>query len=149
MTFFVWTDSLLYNLPYLPAVISRQSDTWLYECVNVLCCRFNITVLERSHCPSLQMLGGTHHYAVITVDESTAILIQVMAQRYFSLYIQTSLICEYYRCSPNFPRLNYSRVESSVTFGKVLNLIDHKQLKCHWLTSEVRDLSCTIWMDTQ
>ncbi|XP_037632604.1 protein shortage in chiasmata 1 ortholog isoform X2 [Sebastes umbrosus] len=37
---------------------------------------FNITVLERSHCPSLQMLGGTHHYAVITVDESTAIIIQ-------------------------------------------------------------------------
>ncbi|XP_056233081.1 protein shortage in chiasmata 1 ortholog isoform X2 [Seriola aureovittata] len=37
---------------------------------------FNITVLERSHCPSLQMLGGTHHYAVITVDESSAIVIQ-------------------------------------------------------------------------
>ncbi|KAM9360190.1 protein shortage in chiasmata 1 ortholog [Symphorus nematophorus] len=37
---------------------------------------FNATVLERSHCPSLQMLGGTHHFAVITVDESTAVLIQ-------------------------------------------------------------------------
>ncbi|KAF7663478.1 hypothetical protein LDENG_00210560 [Lucifuga dentata] len=37
---------------------------------------FNITVLERRHCPSLQILGGTHHYAVITVDESTAIIIQ-------------------------------------------------------------------------
>uniref|UniRef100_UPI0037E8A9FC protein shortage in chiasmata 1 ortholog n=1 Tax=Semicossyphus pulcher TaxID=241346 RepID=UPI0037E8A9FC len=37
---------------------------------------FNITVLERSHCPSLQMLGGTHQYAVITVDESTAIIVQ-------------------------------------------------------------------------
>ncbi|XP_044051343.1 protein shortage in chiasmata 1 ortholog [Siniperca chuatsi] len=37
---------------------------------------FNITVLERSHCPSLQMLGGTHRYVVITVDESTAIIIQ-------------------------------------------------------------------------
>ncbi|XP_040010710.1 protein shortage in chiasmata 1 ortholog isoform X2 [Xiphias gladius] len=37
---------------------------------------FNITVLERSHCPSLKMLGGTRHYAVITVDESTAIVIQ-------------------------------------------------------------------------
>ncbi|XP_026200054.1 protein shortage in chiasmata 1 ortholog isoform X3 [Anabas testudineus] len=36
----------------------------------------NVTVLERSHCTSLQMLGGTHHYAVITVDESTAIIIQ-------------------------------------------------------------------------
>ncbi|XP_040898476.1 protein shortage in chiasmata 1 ortholog [Toxotes jaculatrix] len=37
---------------------------------------FNISVLERSHCPSLQMLGGTHRYAVITVDESTAVVIQ-------------------------------------------------------------------------
>ncbi|KAK2837948.1 hypothetical protein Q5P01_015160 [Channa striata] len=37
---------------------------------------FNVTVMERSHCPSMQMLGGTHHYAVITVDESTAIIIQ-------------------------------------------------------------------------
>ncbi|KAI3372610.1 hypothetical protein L3Q82_023088, partial [Scortum barcoo] len=37
---------------------------------------FNITVMERSYCPSLQMLGGTHQYAVITVDESTAIIIQ-------------------------------------------------------------------------
>ncbi|XP_034081149.1 protein shortage in chiasmata 1 ortholog isoform X1 [Gymnodraco acuticeps] len=36
----------------------------------------NITVLERSHCPSLQFLGGTQHYCVITVDESTAIVIQ-------------------------------------------------------------------------
>lgn len=45
-------------------------------CVCV-CCRFNITVVERSHCPSLQMLGGTHHYAVITVDERTAVVVQV------------------------------------------------------------------------
>nr|XP_046241409.1 protein shortage in chiasmata 1 ortholog isoform X3 [Scatophagus argus] len=37
---------------------------------------YNITVLERSHCPSLQMLGGTHHHTVITVDESTAVIIQ-------------------------------------------------------------------------
>ncbi|XP_058492394.1 protein shortage in chiasmata 1 ortholog isoform X2 [Solea solea] len=37
---------------------------------------FNITVLERSHCPSLQILGGTQHYSVVTVDESTAIIVQ-------------------------------------------------------------------------
>ncbi|XP_017267688.1 protein shortage in chiasmata 1 ortholog isoform X2 [Kryptolebias marmoratus] len=37
---------------------------------------FNVNVLERSHSPSLQMLGGIHNYAVITVDESTAIVIQ-------------------------------------------------------------------------
>ncbi|XP_019741086.1 uncharacterized protein C9orf84-like [Hippocampus comes] len=33
-------------------------------------------LLERSHCPSLQMLGRTNHYSVITVDESTAIIVQ-------------------------------------------------------------------------
>ena len=47
------------------------------RCLRVVCYRCNITVLERSHCPSLQMLGGTHQYAVITVDECTAIVIQV------------------------------------------------------------------------
>lgn len=43
----------------------------------VLSFRFNMTLLERRHSPSLQTLGGTHYYAVITVDESTAIVIQV------------------------------------------------------------------------
>lgn len=41
------------------------------------CFSFGVTVLERRHCASLQMLGGTHHYAVITVDEKTAVVIQV------------------------------------------------------------------------
>lgn len=40
--------------------------------------RFNITVVERRHCPTLQMLGGTHRYAVLTVDESSCIVIQVI-----------------------------------------------------------------------
>jgi len=42
-----------------------------------LCESFDITMMERSHCPALQMLGGTQHYAAITVDESTVIIIQV------------------------------------------------------------------------
>ncbi|XP_051922874.1 protein shortage in chiasmata 1 ortholog isoform X2 [Hippocampus zosterae] len=37
---------------------------------------FNVMLLERSHCPSLKMLGRTNHYSVITVDESTAIVVQ-------------------------------------------------------------------------
>ncbi|XP_028313679.1 protein shortage in chiasmata 1 ortholog isoform X2 [Gouania willdenowi] len=37
---------------------------------------YNVTVLERSYCPSLQMLGSTNNYSVVTVDESTAIIIQ-------------------------------------------------------------------------
>lgn len=40
--------------------------------------RFNITVVERRHCSTLQMLGGTHRYAVLTVDESSCIVIQVI-----------------------------------------------------------------------
>ncbi|XP_014852459.1 PREDICTED: uncharacterized protein C9orf84-like isoform X1 [Poecilia mexicana] len=37
---------------------------------------FGVTVMERSHSLTLQKLGGIHNYAVITVDESTAIVIQ-------------------------------------------------------------------------
>ncbi|XP_055017779.1 protein shortage in chiasmata 1 ortholog isoform X2 [Boleophthalmus pectinirostris] len=37
---------------------------------------FNITVLERNHTMTLQMLGGTHQYVVITVDERTAVIVQ-------------------------------------------------------------------------
>ncbi|XP_061622988.1 protein shortage in chiasmata 1 ortholog isoform X2 [Phyllopteryx taeniolatus] len=37
---------------------------------------FNITLLARSHCPTLQRLGGTNNYSVITVDESTVIVVQ-------------------------------------------------------------------------
>ncbi|KAM4579444.1 protein shortage in chiasmata 1 ortholog [Fundulus diaphanus] len=37
---------------------------------------FGVSVLERSHSLTLQKLGGIHNYAVITVDESTAIIIQ-------------------------------------------------------------------------
>ncbi|KAM4577078.1 protein shortage in chiasmata 1 ortholog [Odontesthes bonariensis] len=37
---------------------------------------FNVTVLERNHSPTLQLLGGINNYAVITVDESTVIIIQ-------------------------------------------------------------------------
>lgn len=42
-----------------------------------MCYRFNITVLERGLCQSLHVLGGTNNYDVITVDETTAIIIQV------------------------------------------------------------------------
>ncbi|XP_041643349.1 protein shortage in chiasmata 1 ortholog [Cheilinus undulatus] len=62
------------NLSYVLFVTERLLNCPLL--LQTLESGFNITVLERSHCPSLQMLGGTHQYAVITVNESTAIVIQ-------------------------------------------------------------------------
>ncbi|XP_042276572.1 protein shortage in chiasmata 1 ortholog isoform X1 [Thunnus maccoyii] len=62
------------NVPYVLFVTEGLLDCPLL--LQTLESVFNITMLERSHCPSLQMLGGTRHYAVITVDESTAIVVQ-------------------------------------------------------------------------
>ncbi|XP_042276574.1 protein shortage in chiasmata 1 ortholog isoform X3 [Thunnus maccoyii] len=64
------------NVPYVLFVTEGLLDCPLL--LQTLESVFNITMLERSHCPSLQMLGGTRHYAVITVDESTAIVVQVL-----------------------------------------------------------------------
>ncbi|KAJ8285467.1 hypothetical protein GJAV_G00027130 [Gymnothorax javanicus] len=41
---------------------------------------YNMTVLERDYPHSLKMLGGTSRYFVITVDESTAVLIQELEE---------------------------------------------------------------------
>ncbi|XP_036953332.1 protein shortage in chiasmata 1 ortholog isoform X4 [Acanthopagrus latus] len=62
------------NVPYVLFVTEGLPNCPLL--LQTLESGFNITMLERSHCPSLQMLGGTHHYTVITVDESTAVIIQ-------------------------------------------------------------------------
>ncbi|KAK2901796.1 hypothetical protein Q8A73_011542 [Channa argus] len=63
-------DSVPYVLIVTEGLLNNQPLLQMLES------GFNITVLERTHCPSLKMLGGTHYYAVITVDESTAIIIQ-------------------------------------------------------------------------
>ncbi|XP_043916284.1 protein shortage in chiasmata 1 ortholog-like [Protopterus annectens] len=39
--------------------------------------KYNISILERTSSPSLQLFGGTDRYTVITVDERTAAVIQV------------------------------------------------------------------------
>lgn len=44
-----------------------------------------MVLLERKHPPSALQLGGTH-YDVITVDENTAILIQVTLYTLYTLY---------------------------------------------------------------
>ncbi|XP_030593133.1 protein shortage in chiasmata 1 ortholog isoform X4 [Archocentrus centrarchus] len=70
------TEGLL-NCPLLLQTLESGDGELLFSCaVKRVCRRFNVTVLERSHSPSLQMLGGIHNYTVITVDESTAIVIQ-------------------------------------------------------------------------
>lgn len=40
-------------------------------------CRYNITLIERNCCEALNYFGGTEHYVVMTIDECTAIVMQV------------------------------------------------------------------------
>ncbi|XP_072113281.1 protein shortage in chiasmata 1 ortholog [Mobula birostris] len=44
--------------------------------LQILESRYNITLLERTTNETLRLCGGTDHYAVITVDERTAIILQ-------------------------------------------------------------------------
>uniref|UniRef100_UPI00398F58DB protein shortage in chiasmata 1 ortholog isoform X2 n=1 Tax=Pristiophorus japonicus TaxID=55135 RepID=UPI00398F58DB len=44
--------------------------------LQILESRYNITLLERTTNEMLRLFGGTDHYAVITVDECTAIIVQ-------------------------------------------------------------------------
>ncbi|XP_053277060.1 protein shortage in chiasmata 1 ortholog [Pleuronectes platessa] len=89
------------NVPYVVLVTEEFLNRPLL--LKTLESEFNITVLERSHCPSLQMLGGTHHYAVITVDESTAIIIQDQdeldqEQASEGLVMRLTALCLQYNC---------------------------------------------------
>ncbi|XP_060927905.1 protein shortage in chiasmata 1 ortholog [Limanda limanda] len=89
------------NVPYVVLVTEEFLNRPLL--LQTLESKFNITVLERSHCPSLQMLGGTHHYAVITVDESTAIIIQDQdeldqEQASEGLVMRLTALCLQYNC---------------------------------------------------
>ncbi|XP_069779148.1 protein shortage in chiasmata 1 ortholog [Narcine bancroftii] len=44
--------------------------------LQILESRYNITLLERTSSDTLRLFGGTDHYAVITVDECTAVILQ-------------------------------------------------------------------------
>ncbi|XP_077479584.1 uncharacterized protein shoc1 isoform X1 [Stigmatopora argus] len=82
------TDSLLNN----PALLQTLESS------------FNITLLERSHCMSLQLLGITNHFSVITVDESTSIVVQdqdeVCEERAYEVVVRglIALALQYNRC---------------------------------------------------
>ncbi|XP_055367768.1 protein shortage in chiasmata 1 ortholog isoform X2 [Betta splendens] len=62
------------NVPYVLVVTDGLLNRPLL--LQTLESGYNVIVLERSHCASLQMIGGTNYYDVITVDEITVIIIQ-------------------------------------------------------------------------
>ncbi|XP_077568888.1 uncharacterized protein LOC144194018 isoform X2 [Stigmatopora nigra] len=82
------TDTLLNN----PALLQTLESS------------YNITLLERSHCMSLQLLGITNHFSVITVDESTAIVVQdqdaMCEERAYEVVVRglIALALQYNRC---------------------------------------------------
>uniref|UniRef100_A0A8C7WQG8 Shortage in chiasmata 1 n=1 Tax=Oryzias sinensis TaxID=183150 RepID=A0A8C7WQG8_9TELE len=122
---------------------------------------FNVTVLERSPHPSLQMLGGTHSYAVITVDESTAVVIQeleelgqeraseVLVMRLTALSLQYSccwliLLCPHGGGGAGFSSEAFNNLtlvySSLVLFGMKSEDLDVKVL----LVSEVTEVAKSI-----
>ncbi|XP_006803946.2 protein shortage in chiasmata 1 ortholog [Neolamprologus brichardi] len=72
------------NVPYVLFVTEGLINYPLL--LQTLESEFNVMVLERSHCPSLKRLGGIHNYTLITVDESTAIVIQLQEEACLSQF---------------------------------------------------------------
>ncbi|KAL2091817.1 hypothetical protein ACEWY4_011615 [Coilia grayii] len=63
-------DRIPFTLFVTEGLLDRSSLLLTLESV------YNLTMIERSHSPSLKKLGKAHQYAVITVDECTAVLLQ-------------------------------------------------------------------------
>ncbi|XP_053530463.1 uncharacterized protein shoc1 isoform X2 [Ictalurus punctatus] len=70
--------SPLHRVPFVLFI----TEGLLKHCVllQLLESTYNMTLLERSHSPSLQRLGPTHLYDIITIDENTAILLQELGE---------------------------------------------------------------------
>lgn len=51
------------------AISFLPRNTVFYSC--------NITLVERCYSESLKLFGSTEHYVVVTIDEHTAIILQV------------------------------------------------------------------------
>ncbi|KAK1806949.1 hypothetical protein P4O66_005430, partial [Electrophorus voltai] len=66
------------SVPFL--VFITQGLLMRSDLLQLLESTYNMTLLERSHSLSLQRLGPTHLYDIITVDEGTAILLQGLAE---------------------------------------------------------------------
>ncbi|KAK3514729.1 hypothetical protein QTP70_029190 [Hemibagrus guttatus] len=109
---------------------------------------YNMTLLERIHSPSLQQLGPTDLYDIITVDENTAILLQELAEleqertaehvvlRLSALSLQFSRCWVILHCSGHYSALvcgevfsNLSLIYSAlVLFGQKTDRLDVKVL---------------------
>ncbi|MCI4392345.1 hypothetical protein PGIGA_G00145020 [Pangasianodon gigas] len=109
---------------------------------------YNMTLLERIHSPSLQQLGPTHLYDVITVDENTTILLQELGEldqeraaervvlRLSALLLQFSRCWVVLRCSDHYSALVRGEVFSNlalvysalVLFGQKSDGLDVKVL---------------------
>ncbi|XP_035234761.1 protein shortage in chiasmata 1 ortholog isoform X2 [Anguilla anguilla] len=70
------------SLPFILPFTLLVTDSLLHSplLLQTLESTYNMTVLERDFPHSLKMLGGTSRYCVITVDESTAVLIQELEE---------------------------------------------------------------------
>ncbi|XP_018425451.1 PREDICTED: uncharacterized protein C9orf84 homolog [Nanorana parkeri] len=62
------------QIPYV--FLSSEGLTNNPEILHLLESRYNMTFIERECCPSLQLFGKADNCAVITVDESTVIILQ-------------------------------------------------------------------------
>uniref|UniRef100_A0A670ZNB4 Shortage in chiasmata 1 n=1 Tax=Pseudonaja textilis TaxID=8673 RepID=A0A670ZNB4_PSETE len=71
-------DLLRLSIPYVFLTSEGLLNT--PEILQLLESKYNITLIERNCCETLNYFGGTEHYAVMTIDECTAIVMQNMEE---------------------------------------------------------------------
>uniref|UniRef100_A0A8C6XHH1 Shortage in chiasmata 1 n=1 Tax=Naja naja TaxID=35670 RepID=A0A8C6XHH1_NAJNA len=71
-------DLLRLSIPYVFLTSEGLLNT--PEILQLLESKYNITLIERNCCEALNYFGGTEHYAVMTIDECTAIVMQNMEE---------------------------------------------------------------------
>ncbi|XP_032068473.1 protein shortage in chiasmata 1 ortholog [Thamnophis elegans] len=71
-------DLLRLSIPYVFLTSEGLLNT--PEILQLLESKYNITLIERNCCESLNYFGGTEYYVVMTIDECTAIVMQNMEE---------------------------------------------------------------------
>ncbi|XP_026528051.1 protein shortage in chiasmata 1 ortholog [Notechis scutatus] len=71
-------DLLRLSIPYVFLTSEGLLNT--PEILQLLESKYNITLIERNCCETLNYFEGTEHYAVMTIDECTAIVMQNMEE---------------------------------------------------------------------